>query len=111
MSLTVQRCRACGAIQMPRRDICRNCLADVFEEHVTHGQGTVLARAVGHVSREAGVVTPVTIVTVLPVEGSQIIALASPRVLIGDNVAIRREEGALGPVFIAELCADDGELI
>lgn len=48
MSMKRQVCSACGAVQYPSRDICRECLSDALEWSDRVAAGTVVALATLH---------------------------------------------------------------
>jgi hypothetical protein len=46
--LVVQRCRGCGALRFPARDICSRCLAREVEWAPVSGRGTIFSYAIMH---------------------------------------------------------------
>lgn len=51
--LTLQRCRHCGALQYPYRELCGGCLADALRWQTVDGRGTVIAAVRVHASMQA----------------------------------------------------------
>jgi len=51
--LTLQRCRNCGVVQYPYRELCGECLADALQWRIVDGPGTVIAAVRVHASMHA----------------------------------------------------------
>lgn len=51
--LTLQRCRNCGALQYPHRQLCGECLADALQWRIVDDPGTVIAAVRVHASMHA----------------------------------------------------------
>jgi uncharacterized OB-fold protein len=50
MSIILQSCADCGAVNYPAREVCRRCLGERIERLPVSGRGTLLARTVLHAS-------------------------------------------------------------
>jgi uncharacterized OB-fold protein len=111
MTITLQRCAACGSYQYPRRDICRLCLSDQLVPEPIDGHGTLLARAVCHHSLEPAFtdMLPVPIGAVKFDCGPQVIAMLDPATQVGARVRLHQVQGPLGPIFTNHLGAGDIE--
>jgi uncharacterized OB-fold protein len=46
--LVVQRCRGCGALRFPARDLCSRCLSREVEWAPVSGRGTIFSYAIMH---------------------------------------------------------------
>ncbi|MBT8447677.1 MAG: hypothetical protein HKO62_14190 [Gammaproteobacteria bacterium] len=81
--LTLPVCSACGTVQQPPRELCRNCLADAIEPRALPAGGTVLAGtslAIG-TDPELRNDLPVSVATVQldpPAGGTSVIAFIEP---------------------------------
>jgi uncharacterized OB-fold protein len=50
VTILLQRCGACGRINYPPRELCRDCLGDTLAAVPVSGHGVLLARTTLHVS-------------------------------------------------------------
>ncbi len=50
MSVALQVCAECGAVNYPAREVCRNCLGEMLEPTSVSGRGVLLARSILHAS-------------------------------------------------------------
>ncbi|AXB78601.1 Zn-ribbon domain-containing OB-fold protein [Novosphingobium sp. P6W] len=90
MSLTLQCCRICGAVQYPFRDVCRACLSDDLEMRVTRVTGTVVSEAVIHRSLDTAVLSegPLRLGAVASPLGIRVLALLAPGAGAGMSVEL-----------------------
>lgn len=95
MTLSLQVCQACGAVQYPRRAVCGSCLSGDLPIEDTPGEGTVLSWTVGHVSALPAFKdkTPLYIARIKLRSGARVVAFADQRVASGLAVDVTRNEG------------------
>ena len=74
--LVVQRCRGCGALRFPAREICSRCLARDAEWIPVSGRGTVFSYAIMHQVYHPGFAdaVPYAVVVVELEEGARILS-------------------------------------
>jgi uncharacterized OB-fold protein len=53
MTIALQLCAACGRVNYPAREICRNCLGDTLEFTEMPGAGRLLTQSTLHASGDA----------------------------------------------------------
>jgi len=92
MSISLQRCTACGRLQYPRRDVCGTCLADTLEWIDDTGHGSLLAATTLHRSLDETLrqTLPQRIGTVRLDAGPHLLAFLEGETAPGDRVAVRR---------------------
>lgn len=95
MTLSLQVCQACGAVQYPRRAVCGSCLSGDLQIADTPGEGTVLSWTVGHVSALPAFQdkTPLYIARIKLRSGARVLAFMKDGVATGLNVQITRNAG------------------
>ncbi len=109
MSIVLQRCAECGAINYPAREVCRKCLGDRLEPAPVSGTGTLLARSTLHVSGEAvfRARLPWRIGSVrLDCGAVLIVHLASGAHAVGEAVTVRSEMVDGRMAFFADAACD-----
>ncbi|MEM1019573.1 MAG: Zn-ribbon domain-containing OB-fold protein [Sphingomonadales bacterium] len=95
MSLRLQVCAECGAVQYPHRDVCGACLSTQLEDKDVSGAGTVLSWTRGHVSVFPDAQTPISLARVKLDAGPIVLALASSALITGEAVHVMRDEDGL----------------
>ncbi|MEO0412205.1 MAG: zinc ribbon domain-containing protein [Pseudomonadota bacterium] len=97
MSLTLQVCQDCGALQYPRRDVCGQCLSPNLKNENVSAQGTVLSWTQGHFSVLPAFKdkTPLTLVRVKLDGGAVVLALAKGPLATHARVLLAMTEGLL----------------
>jgi uncharacterized OB-fold protein len=75
-ALVVQRCRGCGALRFPARDICSRCLARESEWAPVSGRGRLFSFAVMHQVYHPGFAdaVPYAVVVVELEEGARLVS-------------------------------------
>jgi len=75
-TLVVQRCRGCGALRFPARDICSRCLSREAEWAPVSGRGAVFSFAVMHQVYHPGFAdaVPYAVVVVELAEGARLLS-------------------------------------
>ena len=104
MTIAIQRCTACGAVNYPVRTLCRHCLADALVVVDDAATGVVLAAATLHRSFEAVYTDklPLRIGTVRLDSGPHLIAFVAQHTDVGDTVRLEDGVNPLGdPVWYA----------
>ena len=74
--LAMQRCRGCGTLRFPARDICSRCLSRSAEWAPVSGRGTIFSFAVMHQVYHPGVAdeVPYAVVLVELEEGGRLLS-------------------------------------
>ena len=74
--LVVQRCRGCGALRFPARDLCSRCLTRDAEWAPVSGRGTVFSFAIMHQVYHPGFANavPYVVVVVELEEGARLLS-------------------------------------
>lgn len=98
MTMRIQRCAECGALNYPARSLCRVCLADALVEIDDPGAGRLLAVTTLHRSFEPGYAAalPLRVGTVLLDSGPHLMCFLADGLSVGDPVRIAPGRNALG---------------
>jgi uncharacterized OB-fold protein len=106
--LVVQRCRGCGTLRFPAREVCSSCLSRDVEWTPVSGRGEVFSRVVMHQANHPAfaAVAPYAVVVVQLAEGvrmlSNVVDCAAGDVRIGMPVEVvfeTLEGGVALPLF------------
>lgn len=109
MTVSLQRCAACGAYQYPARDLCRVCLADALHPAPQAYAGTVLAvaRICRSLEPERLAQGPLRIGTVALDVGVHVFALLEDGVDAGARVCLHHADAGDSRVLCARLVNRD----
>ncbi len=104
MTLPLQTCLDCGAVQYPSRDVCRVCLSDALEARETQAEGCVVAEASLHRSLEPDRLQggPLRIGVVATDLGIRILAALAPDVRPGAAVRLTASDRPAGPILAVQ---------
>lgn len=101
MTLHLQTCLNCGAVQYPTRDVCRTCLSDRLEWRDTTVEGRVVAetslqRSLDPERVQAGALRIGMVATDL---GIRVIAALDAKVEVDGLVCLLKSDGPAGPIL------------
>lgn len=101
MTLHLQTCLNCGAVQYPTRDVCRTCLSDRLEWRDTIVEGRVVAETSLHRSFDPERVQagPLRIGMVATDLGIRVIASLDGTLQVGTPVRLLPSDGPAGPIL------------
>lgn len=103
MTISLQRCTACGAYQYPERDLCRTCLRDELVRSENDGRGRLLAATTLHRSLEPDTALPLQIGAVALDAGVRVITFLDRGIRTGDRIVLRAgADAAQRQIFTAE---------
>lgn len=110
MTLLLQTCAACGAVQYPRRAVCRTCLSDRLEDRPQPAGATLLARAAICVSFNEDWASrlPVAAGTVLLDAGVQAIVLLEADPAAGARTTVRWQRDGEEPARLIATTMEEG---
>lgn len=95
MTLFLQVCQSCGAVQYPRRAVCGSCLSGDLQAEETSGEGIVLSWTAGRVSALPAFKdkTPLYVARIKLRSGARVLAFMDQGLTSGVGVNVTRNEG------------------
>lgn len=98
MTISLQACTTCGALQYPRRVVCRLCLASAFAERENSGDGVLAAVGTVHRSLETrfAPILPAVIGKAVLDCGVHVVCFAAAALVPGARITLTAETDETG---------------